>query len=409
VLCKHRGNPGPQQGQQAHTPRIRVVLTDEIVLTIPSTTVTINFCILPLLRTSPRDFTLVAASGRYDVHSFVISDISIAVSTLLAQAPDTRTFDLVGDFSTEVLTKLVSVLNGGTEIFLNSEYTILTAILSSLKVTPGSFPGWLLFRGGPRASMSQGPEQIQIQIDPSTLGQAINSMPRLFGIRTNSHLYNCPTFTLGFSPLLSSCSNLIEYRYDCDSTETVKSVANFLSGDPIVVSRLNADELRQIACDLELECLSLAVNNAILTVEQNQEKLEAEMSNFEADLHLQSSLFNLTCDTLNETRDDIVGCGWFSSQEETKEFVCNVLIVAETRWFMCDLLAHLVELLNDEFMLGYLERRLLADMNNDRYCRFLFSLYSRGLLAINKITDSIFRNLDRASRDLRPDHGMYCS
>jgi hypothetical protein len=136
-----------------------------------------------------------------------MTEISGAVAGLHQLNPNSRTLDLLGDFSADVFAKLVSVFNGGTETFPDSEYTSITAILTSLKVGILSFPYWLFDHGSVFGRWNQvsqpQPKIAQLQIDPSSLAEVISRIPRFFRLRTESRQYSCPVLALGLSPLLA--------------------------------------------------------------------------------------------------------------------------------------------------------------------------------------------------------------
>jgi hypothetical protein len=134
----------------------------------------------------------------------------------------------------------------------------------------------------------------------------------------------------------------------------------------------------------------LQVDRAILSFERNEEKLDVEIARFEFDLNLQTALFGLTTGTIATVCDNFLTSEWFTEPHKTKEFVSNLLLVVRTYRFMTETIVSLVATLKDEFFFGYLERRLLGEVSNPEYCRFLFSLHAPGLIQVGKRTEPIF-------------------
>jgi hypothetical protein len=204
-----------------------------------------------LLGSAPFNFTLISDSRRYEFNSDVLRELSSAVHTLLIRDPDATSFDLHADIPDSVMTKITSLLRGGTEIFDKSEYKSVKKIGAILQFGPATLPSWMTerrLRNMWRTFSTSKPETSVLSFLPSSITPFLVRARREFEIATKNTTRRISGFAVGLSPLLMKHRAAGHYRYTFEDDERLfVKVINFLNGDSIRITPETVEGFRTIA------------------------------------------------------------------------------------------------------------------------------------------------------------------
>jgi len=351
------------------------------------------------IRLAPRDFTLVTKSNRYQVNSGVLRNVSPGIDDIVRRNPEITEFDLEIDAPDSIMTRVVSVLLGGTESFIKSEYKAVQLICNSLKVASDSFPWWMCAVGDPYYHwvpvLHSKPKASEVSFTASSLANFIDAQPKTFHLQLKDNNYAVSDYSIALSPFLLSHrdSKSITLDYE-DESGHFRILKDYLNGIPILLTPDNATALRQIAVDIQLDCFITQIDKFIQSFEKNQEKLGFEVESVDAHICLQNMLLGLDESNFESTIRSLLSSRWFLDRESVKEFVSNILAVVGTRFLSLGMILgrfvqQLHEALEDDFFLTYLIRRILTSVvEEDRFSRFTFALYHYELLRIEQITQA---------------------
>jgi hypothetical protein len=365
--------------------------------------------LLDVFQHCAKDFTLVTKSRRYSVLLDVICGLSPEIAHLRTADPGLQEFDLRQDISDSIMARLVSVFNGGSELFVKSEYAALRMITSLLRIGSMSLPIFLTSSDySPVIPYQQGPKCCHFRIAQFPLGVYVGRLPRTFLIRARSTTYSVPMISLGLSEVLNEHRNEAHFCYECDD-DSIGMICDYLCCQQVRITPDNMAQVRATAADLRIESLVRQVDKYSSAYENDQKTLECQYIRSN-DLTLQSCLLMLPELDIDRLSQELVGSTWFPDHEAVKEFVVNLLVFTEIRQEFVEFLAALVrsihDRLQDDTFVGYLTRRLMDLVSNSAFCRLTFMLYEMHLIPIDTITHAIFASIIKRSRNSRTRTGM---
>jgi hypothetical protein len=329
--------------------------------------------VLTAYRLLKRDFCLVNRDQTYP--------ISRAVADFVAASPTATAYRI----SVDVLARFVAVLCGEKGSFRKQETKQFRVIIAALRVPAGRFPDWMMPKGLNQFGTRK-PKVTELAIHLSSIFGWSQRLPKPFVVETDTHVYPLNALQVSLSGVLRDYPFDEPFRYHYhDENGLFGTVEQSLRGQKFSINQHNAEELRQISVDLQIEFLTSHSDRFLSTFPANQAKLEAEQSNFDSTQQLQTTLFQIGS---NEFLHQELG-NWFDTEERMCEFTSQVLIVARARKRWTKDLATLVKTLGNHTFIDFLTKRLMSSIT-ENYAQFIFSLYEADLISAELITKVIY-------------------
>jgi ankyrin repeat protein len=189
-----------------------------------------------------------------------------------------------------------------------------------------------------------------------------------------------------------------------DDHQIFQSVISFLNGESIRITPETIEAFRNVAADLQLECLAQEAERSHNSFETNQEKLTLEFDALERYSTLQNLLCDLDPSNIDESCAIFLASPWVADSESMKEFAANFIAVAAARPRMGSILAIFVkvmhEALGERSFLDFLNRRVLALVVNGHISSFAFKLCELTLLSFEAVAHRFFLETTETSKRL---------
>jgi hypothetical protein len=236
--------------------------------------------------------------------------------------------------------------------------------------------------------------------------------PRTFTVSTKQSTYHLSILVLGKSSVLKDHEAKGMFAYDFDDKDGVFGlVDDFLHSKrgSIAIHPENFSDLEKTVTDLQKIATDLGIAPLAKRVAKYKEKWSRNLRILDERQKVSgpiswvtNKLLSLTNENVDGLSEEFLDSRWTSSVRDVQELAANLILVGRIRPMNVEVLAdfvfHLNERKPDLHLSDILLRRILADIEEGYIdcARFLWTLYSRGVVALDPILNFFSAEIRRS-------------
>lgn len=314
----------------------------------------------------PRNFSLSTKNGTCTFNVEMLKETSPVITEYIKSNPTENQFNLNINDEENVLHKFEQLFQGLTVFFDEDDLPISQRITKILQFK--NCPNYLKpesLRINERYSNGKyisnwSSSKINLEMEN---GVEINRTffieflkdPKFqtFVIKTNKKQYKCNVFGVSFSDVIrqkiENEPTINEFVFDFeDEDDEFQLICNLFNFGIIDIKSDNMDLLKEIATDLQINCIKTQIDDFISNYEKFNEKVDEQQTIIDSINNLFDLLYNINNYGIDNVKESIVQSKWSQSEENVQELAAFILQVIKPNLKLHKEMAELLIKLNNE-------------------------------------------------------------
>lgn len=290
----------------------------------------------------PKTFTITTNTSSCSINIEMLKDTSSIISTFLEENPGNLQYHINIEDDLDVLTKIKQMYEGETVSFNEDQLLLTQKITKALQLT--CFPNFLK-PPSLRASSNfgyqfQSNQTTSAKINMTQFGEYLkNTAPKTFSIITKKREYKCNVFGILSSTILSDIiakdPTITSYSYDIeDEFDEFQSICDFFNFQLVSLSKDNMDSIKEIAEDLQIDCILEDVDNYIDYIEDVSKKIDEQQLIINTVDDLCELLYNIKENSIEKVKEKIFESKWSKTKDNVHELAAFILQVIKADFLL---------------------------------------------------------------------------
>ncbi|KAK8894591.1 hypothetical protein M9Y10_023027 [Tritrichomonas musculus] len=329
-----------------------------------------KICQKDFFENMPKTFTISTKNSTLHFNIQMLKETSPVISKFVQDNPNENNYSLNLTDDDNILVKFAQLYQGKSIIFeegdipLIQRFTQLLQIKNcpnflkpkSLATTQIDSDGKRVYKSISFLGSSSFSETIEIYKN-GLISYLTREEFNYFTIITKKKEYKCCIFGVYTSSvirqILDEDSSQKEFKYNFeDNKEEFQLICDFFNCQKIDITNENMDSLKEIAEDLQINCILQSIDNYINHYEKVTEKIEKYEGIIDKIDELFDMLYNIRTHGIEKVKNRIIESGWFREERRVEELSAFIISVVKVNFSLqkdiCELLIKLKEEENDD-------------------------------------------------------------